>query len=165
MYFWLTKKRKFSCKYPNLLSFDSFFFFFFFFVHFNSMLKEWNIRLSIKQISLLNLYKCSLWWIKIGLEQEYYENCLYIYFVCVRILIYFVCVCVCVYKSIYFVCVCINLFCMCVHINLFTVKIGSSWTYYFTFCFVWVLWHINPCRLFNAKSCFIIYIYIYIYNL
>ena len=29
-----------------------------------------------------------------------------------------------------------------------------------------VLWHINSCRLFNAKSCFIyIYIYIYIYDL
>ena len=27
----------------------------------------------------------------------------------------------------------------------------------------WVLWHINPCRLFNAKSCLYIYIYIYIY--
>ena len=33
----------------------------------------------------------------------------------------------------------------------------------------WVLWHINHCRLFNAKSCFYthkhthIYIYIYIY--
>ena len=25
------------------------------------------------------------------------------------------------------------------------------------------LWHINPCRLFNAKSCLYIYIYIYIY--
>ena len=27
-----------------------------------------------------------------------------------------------------------------------------------------VLWHINPYRLFNAKSCIYIYIYIYIYT-
>ena len=27
---------------------------------------------------------------------------------------------------------------------------------------VWVLWHINHCRLFNAKSSIYIYIYIYI---
>ena len=29
--------------------------------------------------------------------------------------------------------------------------------------FGWVLWHINHCRLFNAKSFIYIYIYIYIY--
>ena len=32
----------------------------------------------------------------------------------------------------------------------------------FLVSFGWVLWHINQCRLFNAKSCLYIYIYIYI---
>ena len=35
--------------------------------------------------------------------------------------------------------------------------------FYYEWFVGWVLWHINPCRLFNAKSSFI-YIYIYIYK-
>ena len=32
-----------------------------------------------------------------------------------------------------------------------------------TVWFGWFLWHINYCRLFDAKSSFYLYIYIYIY--
>ena len=35
--------------------------------------------------------------------------------------------------------------------------------YIYKICFLLVLWHVNHCRLFNAKSCFTYILYIYIY--
>ena len=39
-----------------------------------------------------------------------------------------------------------------------TIQKGINYCFLIDWLIVWILWHINPCKLFNAKSSFYIYI-------